>query len=144
MKARIKDSSLLWRISDEQVKIRFLSAVFFRESGEQDWRGSAVRNAGGIDIGVRLRSERQLAPADRLDGYFGPRSYAGTGAAGRTAESAVLGVVEASAGGLDVRLGPAGVGALVVIYQGIQAGQAGAGRQEDCQQEDRLEAGQVR
>jgi len=45
-------------------------------------------------------------------------------------------MAEAPPGGLDVGLGPIEICSAVVVYQGIQAGQAGAGRQEDCQQEE--------
>jgi hypothetical protein len=46
-------------------------------------------------------------------------------------------MAEAAAGGFYVGLGPLEMGG-TVVDQGIQAGQAGAGGQEDCQQEERL------
>jgi hypothetical protein len=42
-------------------------------------------------------------------------------------------MAEAPAGGLDVGLGPVEIGSAVVVRQSIEAGQAGAGKQEDCQ-----------
>ena len=53
-------------------------------------------------------------------------------------------MAEAPAGGLDVGLGPLERGSAVVVRQGIQAGQAGAGGQEDRQQEERLGSQEVR
>ena len=48
------------------------------------------------------------------------------------------GMVETATGDLDVGLGPGDLRTTVVVPQGIEAGQAGAGRQEDCQQEECL------
>jgi len=47
-------------------------------------------------------------------------------------------MVEAPAGGLDVGLGSLELDTAMVVHQGIQAGQAGAGGQEDRQQEEGL------
>jgi hypothetical protein len=57
------------------------------------------------------------------------------GAGSSAAQATVIRMAEAPAGGLDVRLGSLDIGSAVVVRQGIQAGQAGAGRQEDGQQE---------
>jgi hypothetical protein len=50
----------------------------------------------------------------------------------------MIGMAEAPAGGLDVGLGTLELDAVVVVQQGIQAGQAGAGGQEDRQQKEGL------
>ncbi len=49
------------------------------------------------------------------------------------AQATMIGMAEAPAGRLDVGLGPVEIRSAVVVHQGIQAGQAGAGGQEDCQ-----------
>lgn len=49
------------------------------------------------------------------------------------------GVLQAATRGLDVGLRAAGLPRVLVENQPIQTGQAGAGRQEDCQQEKRLD-----
>jgi len=85
-----------------------------------------------------------VGAAFRLDRCFDSLSDFRSGAAGCTAEHTVRGVVQAAAGGLDVGLRPAGSLGVLVKHQRIQAGQAGAGRQEDCQQEKRLDPAKSR
>jgi hypothetical protein len=53
------------------------------------------------------------------------------GAGSTAAKTTVIRVAETSAGGLDVGLGSLELRGAVVVHQGIQAGQAGAGGQED-------------
>ena len=67
----------------------------------------------------------------------------GAGAGGAAAQAAVIRMAEAPAGRLDVGLGPV-ERCVAMIDQGIQAGQTGTGRQEDCQQEERLERAKLR
>ena len=75
---------------------------------------------------------------DRLDPcditYRGHRA----GPGGAAAQATVIGMTETPAGRLDVGLRSIELRVAMVRGQGIQAGQAGAGRQEDCQQEERL------
>jgi len=61
-----------------------------------------------------------------------------TGAGSGAAQTTVIRMAEAPAGRLDVGLGPLEMGRAVVVHQGVQAGQAGAGGQEDRQQEEGL------
>jgi len=61
-----------------------------------------VGNAGGVDAEEGLGSDWQVRPADRLARYSGNRSGVRSGAAGRATECAVLAVVEAPAGRLDM------------------------------------------
>jgi hypothetical protein len=56
----------------------------------------------------------------------------------------VIRVAEAPAGSLDVGLGAVDFRPIVVVYQSVQAGQAGAGRQEDGQQQECLGPDEVR
>ncbi len=62
----------------------------------------------------------------------GARTRAGSAAA----EGAVAGVAGASTGRLDMRLRASFFGGVSVMREGIQAGQAGPGRQENQQQEE--------
>jgi hypothetical protein len=64
----------------------------------------------------------------------GDRSRAGGGAA----EVALVGVTETPAGGLDVSTGALAGRVNPVVRQSVQAGQAGSGRQEHQQQEERF------
>jgi hypothetical protein len=47
-------------------------------------------------------------------------------------------MIQTAAGGLDVGLPPRRIGALMMVDDGVQAGQAGARGKEDGQQEGRL------
>jgi hypothetical protein len=67
----------------------------------------------------------------------------GSGAGGAAAQCTVIRVIETAAGGLDVRSGLSVLRAVLVIRQGIQARQAGASRQEDGKEEERLDSEQV-
>ncbi len=88
-----------------------------------------------------------LKAPDRLMGGTGGLLEAGdsaqrgyrAGPGGSAAQAAVIRVAETPTCRLDVGLGPVGRRVEVVVYQRIQAGQAGAGRQEDRQQEERLD-----
>ena len=66
-----------------------------------------------------------------------------TGAGGAAAQATVIRMAEAPAGGLDMGLRPVELRIAMVVHQGIQAGQTGAGRQEGCQQEERLDPEEV-
>ena len=92
-----------------------------------DAAGVAAAGLGGEGLQGRR--------AGRLDANFGNRSGYGAGACGRAAEHTVLGVVQTTTGGLDVGLRPLGLARLLVEQQAIEAGQTGARRQEDGQQE---------
>jgi hypothetical protein len=48
----------------------------------------------------------------------------------------MLGMVQTSTGGLDVALPPMRVGTLMVVHRGVQAGQAGAGGEEQREEEE--------
>jgi hypothetical protein len=92
-------------------------------------------------IGFDIRLCRQPVGCwsiDRLGVNLAAQSGHCTGAGGRAAEGAMFGVVEAVAGDLDVGVPSLGVRALVVIENGIQAGETGTGGEEDRQQEECL------
>lgn len=66
------------------------------------------------------------------------------GPGGGAAQATVIRMAETPTGGLDVGLGPINRRSTVVVYHHIQAGQAGAGRQEDCQEEECLDPAKLR
>lgn len=84
---------------------------------------------GGAERSLRLREVAWSA-----DGTVDPKlatvGGARTGAGSAASEGAVAGVAGASTGRLDVRLRAGFFGRATVMRKGIQAGQAGPGRQE--------------
>ena len=116
-----------------------------RSDGSEEGRRSGLGYCAAVGA-CRLGSPgaRTGGPGDWLEAgdtaQRGHRAGAGSGAA----QATVIRMAETSAGGLDVGLGPVELRGTVVVHHGIQAGQAGAGRQEDCQQEERLDPAKVR
>jgi hypothetical protein len=66
------------------------------------------------------------------------------GAGSAAAQGTVIRMADAPAGGLDVGLGPVESRRAVVVHHGIQTGQTGAGRQENGEQERRLDPAEAR
>ena len=97
--------------------------------------GAARLNARSAGVG---------GTGDRIETGGTAQRGRGAGAGGAAAQGTMIRMTEAAAGGLDVGLGPVELHAVMVVQQGIQAGQAGAGQQEDCQQEERLGPAEVR
>jgi len=87
---------------------------------------------------------RKGGTGDRLETGDAAQRGLRTGTGGGAAQGAVIRMAEAPAGWLDVGLGPLGHRGAMVVYQGIQARQAGARRQEGGQQEERLGPEEVR
>lgn len=92
-----------------------------------DAAGMAAAGLGGERL--------QGRSAARFDPDFGDRSGYGTGAGSGAAEHTVFGVLQTTTGRLDMGLRPLGLGCVAVEQQAIEAGQTGARRQKDRQQE---------
>jgi hypothetical protein len=106
-------------------------------SDDVDWRCSGLGNTTVNYVGG---SRYQLYEAGGADRAVYPKlagfGEAGVGARSAAAEGAVAGMAETPSGRLDV--GPGLLRrAVLMVSQRVQARQAGAGRQEDCQQEGR-------
>ena len=93
--------------------MRYCAAV---GAGRLNARGARVGGAGG-----------------RLETGDTAQCGHSAGAGSAATQATMIRMAEAPAGELDVGLGPVELRSAVVVHQGIQAGQAGAGGQEDCQ-----------
>jgi hypothetical protein len=113
------------------------SDVYRKCSGVMRGRSSRLGNTSAIAVGTRLSGKPQESgAARRLGSSLGSGGRGGAGARSRAAELAVPRVVITAACGLDVSLRPLGVDAPVVVDEGIQAGQARAGGEEDGQEKE--------
>jgi hypothetical protein len=92
---------------------------------------------GAAEESLRLREVTQSA-GGTVDPKLATVAGARIGAGSAASEGAVAGVAGASTGRLDVRLRAGLFGRVPVMREGIQAGQAGPGRQEYQQQEESL------
>ena len=96
--------------------------------------------ADWLDLGRVLRD--RIAGREKTGFGFRPGNRARAG--GGTAQAACVGVIEAPTGRLDVSAGPLAALVSSVVCDGVQARQAGAGRQENQQQEESLGLDQSR
>jgi hypothetical protein len=110
-----------------------------KRSGEQGRRSSRL---GDADVGIAEWSVGLMEVKRGRSGAMDPKlaavRQAGVGTGSAAPESAVPRVADASACGLDVRLGSRFFGGVPVVGKRIQAGQTGAGRQEHQQEEECL------
>jgi hypothetical protein len=112
--------------------------------------GAEEGRRSGLGYRTAVGAGRLKAPGAEVGGT-GDRLETGDTAQGgnrarpgcAAAQATVIRMAEAPAGRLDVRLGPVELRS-AVVYRGIEAGQAGAGGQEDCQQQERRGAAGVR
>lgn len=102
-------------------------------------RNRAEVGAGWLKVGDRPPGGARLRLHPGNTAQHGERS----GAGGATAQATLIRMAETAAGGLDVGLRPLALRAAVMICQGIEAGQTGARRQEDGEEEGRFDSEEV-